>query len=247
VAEADLRLAKAMNLVVSMHHSGGAAPEGVWGHLEAEGLLGPWVNLVHANGIDDPLLARLVSLGASFTITPEVELGDGHGQPITGRLRRLGASPSLGVDIESAISGEVLTAARFALAHQRALDHAEGPRSQDALGVPSALDALGWATIEGARALGLADRIGSLEIGKQADLVMIDARALNLWPVNSLAAAALQASLANIEAVMIAGRWRKRGGKLFWGDLSDVQRALSASSRRIRKEAGLAAEDPAEA
>src|ERR1700741_3495895 len=44
----------------------------------------------------------------------------------------------------------------------------------------------------------------------QADLVVIDARALNLWPAHDPITAALQASIANIEAVMIAGRWRKR-------------------------------------
>jgi len=44
--------------------------------------------------------------------------------------------------------------------------------------------ALSWATVEGARALGVADRVGRIEPGMQADVVAIDARALNLWPVH---------------------------------------------------------------
>ena len=69
--------------------------------------------------------------------------------------------------------------------------------------------ALAWATVEGARALGLYDQVGRLEPGMQADLVVIDARSLNFWPAHDPIAAALHAASANIEAVMIAGRWRE--------------------------------------
>ena len=44
----------------------------------------------------------------------------------------------------------------------------------------------------------------------QAGLVVIDVRSLNLWAAHDPITAALQASIANTEAVMIAGRWRKR-------------------------------------
>lgn len=97
----------------------------------------------------------------------------------------------------------------------------------------SSKQALSWATVEGARALGLDDRVGRLEHGMQADLVVIDARALNLWPVHDPIAAALHAGLANVEAVMIAGRWRKRAHALIDVDLDQLRSRLLESGERI--------------
>lgn len=234
VAEADFDLARDLGLLISMHCSTDVERPEAWQRLEEKRLLGPHVNIVHGNYIRNELLTRLVDLGVTFTITPEVELGDGHGQPITGRLRALGAAPSLGVDIESAVSGEMLTVARIALAHQRSVEYADALRGKRASAPARAREALAWATIEGARALGLAHRIGSLEVGKQADLVIIDARRLNLWPANDPFATALHASLANIEAVMIGGQWRKRDGRLLFDDLPTVCASLEQSARRIK-------------
>ena len=77
------------------------------------------------------------------------------------------------------------------------------------------VEALRWASVEGARMLGQLDRIGTLAPGKQADLVLIDARLPNMQPLHDpINAALMQTSLANIDSVMVAGRWRKRGGRL---------------------------------
>ncbi len=174
--------------------------------------------------------------GVTFTATPENELGHGHCTPITGRLLSLGVGLSLGTDTETGVSGEVLTAARIAMAHQRNVDH---ERHRDATGfmlttMPvSSKQALSWATVEGARALGLADTVGRLEPGKQADLVVIDARALNLWPAHDPIGTALHAGIANIEAVMIAGVWRKRDHSLVDVDLEDVRGRLRESGERL--------------
>lgn len=63
--------------------------------------------------------------------------------------------------------------------------------------------------------MGLADHIGSISPGKKADLVVIDARQPNMQPVhNPVDTVVMQTSLANIEAVMIDGTWRKRHNKL---------------------------------
>jgi 5-methylthioadenosine/S-adenosylhomocysteine deaminase len=243
VAVADLRAAEERGLIASMHQSGGQ-PTAAWDAVRAEGLFGSRVNIVHGAGLSDDWVAMLVDAGVTFTTTPENELGHGHCAPITGRLLRLGAAPSLGTDTETAVSGEVLTAARTALAHQRGLDH---ERHRVATGMMSTVasvsskQALSWATIEGARALGLADRVGRLEPGMQADLIVIDAHALNLWPAHDAVAAALHASAANIEAVMIAGVWRKRDHSLIDVDSDGLRRKLLESGERLLRRAGDAA------
>jgi 5-methylthioadenosine/S-adenosylhomocysteine deaminase len=238
VARQDFALAREFGLVASMHQGGGAArtPEG-WGILVAEGLVGPGINIVHGNNLTDDELRRFVDLGVSFSVTPENELIQGHGFPITGRLRQLGAAPSLGVDLESVISGDMFAVARMALTTQRALDNSVARRARDGIPPTSTIvvrEALRWATIEGARMLGLENRIGSLTPGKQADLVMLDATAMNLWPVHDpVSTVVMQAGPANVEAVMIAGAWKKRDGRM---QLIDRQRkldALAASGRRI--------------
>ena len=234
---ADLRAADERSLIASMHQSGGQ-PADAWEAVRAADLLGPRTNIVHGAGLTDEWLTMLAGLGVTFTTTPENELGQGHCAPITGRLLGLGRAPSLGTDTETAVAGEVLTAARIALAHQRGLDHERlrletGMMSMTAS--VSSKQALSWATVEGARALGLDDRVGRLERGMRADLVVIDARALNLWPAYDPIAAALHASLANIEAVMIAGRWRKRDHCLTDVDPDELRSRLLESGARLLK------------
>lgn len=253
VALADFALAKDLGLTASMHQGGGVAraPEG-WAALEASDLLGPHINIVHGNGLDDGQLARFVALGISFSVTPENEMTQGHGHPIIGRLRDLGVGPSIGVDLESGLSGEMLTAARIALAHQRALDNAAF-RAAAASGAPpipptstlTTLSALRWITVEGARMLGQLERIGTITPGKQADLVLIDARLPNMQPVHDpINSVLMQASLANIYSVMVAGRWRKRSGQLLDGagralDPQSWLAPLRTSGRRLADLAGL--------
>jgi 5-methylthioadenosine/S-adenosylhomocysteine deaminase len=57
----------------------------------------------------------------------------------------------------------------------------------------------------------------------QADLVVVDAKALKLWPAHDPITAVLQASIANTEAVMIAGRWRKRHYTLVDSNIVEVK------------------------
>jgi len=111
VAQHDFRMAREFGLVASMHQGGGPAKTpGGWERLIEQDLVGRGINIVHGNNLSDELLRRLVDLGASFSITPENEMIQGHGWPITGRLLRLGARPSVGVDLESVLSGDVVEA-----------------------------------------------------------------------------------------------------------------------------------------
>jgi 5-methylthioadenosine/S-adenosylhomocysteine deaminase len=239
IAEADLALGRDLGLVVSMHHSNGPqVPVEVWHDLIGKGLFGPWVNLVHANTIDDDLLERLVDCGVTFTITPEVELNDGHGHPITGRLRTLGAAPAIGIDIETGISRELTTAARVALSHQRGLDYAAQARGESIQRIARG-EALDWLTGAGARALGLSGRIGAIAPGMQADLCIVDAEATNLWPAGDAIATVLHSSIANIEAVMIAGRWEKRGSRLRFEGGKRLALDLARSRERLLEAADL--------
>ena len=238
VAVQDFELAREFSLIASMHCAGAAAktPDG-WIRLAQDGLLGNNNTIVHGNNLSDEELRMMVELGVSFSLTPESEMTQGHGMPITGRLLALNSAPSLGVDLESGYSGEMFTVARLALAAQRALDNAQSKAQHQKLPDTSTItcrQALEWITIRGAQALKLHDRVGSLSVGKQADLVMIDARALNMHPVHDpVSTVIMQTSLANIDTVMIAGEIKKQGGQLRHPKLLEGMHSLKASGDRL--------------
>ena len=244
VAQQDFRLAREFGLIASMHCAGGEArtPDG-WDRLAAEGLLGDNTNIVHGQTLSDEQLAFMVERGVTFSLTPETEMTQGHGFAITGRLRKLGVQPSLGVDLESAISGDLFGVARAALASQRAMDNADSRTATGKLPGTSTIhcrEALGWITIEGARMLKMDDRIGSLTPGKQADVILIRADDLNMWPVHDpVTSVVMQANTGNVDTVMVAGEFTKRHGKLLYPQLGQRKEELLASGQRILGELGL--------
>lgn len=245
VALHDFRMVKELGVVGSLHQGGGAArtPDG-WEKLEVAGLLGPQINIVHGHALSDEQLRRFCELGMSFSAAAENEMTQGHGHPITGRLRAYGKSPSLGADLESVLGGDMLTQARVALGMQRSLDNVAYREAHGSIPPTSTIttrEALQWVTVEGARMLGQLDRIGTLAAGKQADLVLIRADELNMQPVHDpVSTVVMQATLANIDSVMVAGRWKKRRGKLLDLDLAPKLAALQASGRKITAALGLA-------
>ena len=82
--------------------------------------------------------------------------------------------------------------------------------------------------------LGRESQIGSLTPGKLADLVVINASDLNLFPVHDpVSTVVMQTSLANIEAVMIGGIWKKRNGRLLVDGLDQKKDMLAQSGLRL--------------
>lgn len=245
VALHDFAMARDLGILASLHQGGGPprTPEG-WEVLQRCGLLGPQVNIVHGHALDDEQLRRFCDLGMSFSAAAENEMTQGHGHPLTGRLRQLGCAPSLGADLESVLSGDMLSQARIALGMQRSLDnvaHRLAHGSIPSTSTVSTREALRWVTVEGARMLGQFDRIGSLAPGKQADLVLLRATDLNMQPVHDpVSTVVFQTSLANIDSVMIAGQWKKRRGRLLGLSLEPLIERLQASGRKITQAMGLA-------
>src|SRR5262245_34692588 len=231
VSAHDFALAKELGLIASMHQGGGEAKTpGGWEALMAQGLVGPHINIVHGNNLTDEQLKAFVDLGVSFSVTPESEMAQGHGHPITGRLRALGSAPSVGVDLQSAMSGDMLTVARMALASQRALDKAAERASGGGIPATStipAAEAFDWITTHGAAMLGMADRIGSLSAGKQADIAVMSPGPLAMWPVHDpVATVVMQGSGARMRDVLVAGRFAKRDGRLVRPDVASVRDKL---------------------
>lgn len=231
VAKRDIQLARELNIICSMHTGGGGTHGGVTQLAEA-GLLGPDLNFAHCNTLHDDEYRLIAESGGSVTVTPEVEMQMGLGMPATRKVLEHGFRPSLGVDVVTAASGDLFAQMRFALQCSRAqtneehLEKGDTPPSPDV----TARDVIAFATIEGARALGLEKDVGSITPGKEADIVLLRTSDLNLHPANSPEAAVLHAHAANVDSVFVSGKALKRHGRLTHVDL-DRARRIARQSR----------------
>lgn len=244
VAEQDLRLARELNLLSTSHATrkipDQVAPGG-YGKLVKAGLIGPDHNLVHGNYIEDEELKPLVEAGASVTATVLVELHGHAADPVTLRVKQFGGMPSIGIDVEPIVTGEMFREMQAALLHARwasLRDNAAAGRPPFQVMPIKSREALMWATIGNARAIGLEDQIGSITPGKKADIVMLRANDLNLFPVHDpLLSITDQAHAGNVDTVMIDGVIKKQGGKrVFPADVLEARKAaLVASVERIMR------------
>jgi hypothetical protein len=140
------------------------------------------------------------------------------------------------VDIVSGGSGDLSTQMRLALAAGRMA-------ANDKLGtrgiMPERLsltteDALRAATIDGARAAGLDHEVGTLEVGKCADLIVLRTAETRLSPVlDPVKTVALQAGVGDVELVMVDGHIVKRDGSLVAADLQGIESRLQQAAERI--------------
>ena len=146
------------------------------------GLLGPDTTYIHCTDSTDEELDLIAESGGSASIAPYVEMLMGHGHPPTGRLLARGVRPSLSVDVVSSVPGEMFTQMRTALVQDRIGSFTETPDDpyEPTLGHREVLE---FATIDGARACGLEDQVGSLTPGKQADIVLLQTNAINTAPL----------------------------------------------------------------
>ncbi|MGW7517713.1 amidohydrolase family protein [Streptomyces sp. NPDC054796] len=244
VAERDIRLARELDLRISMH-----VGLGEWGarqqairRLAEAGLLKEDMTFIHCCTSTDDELRMLAAHGATASVASALEVFmPGLGQPATNRLLAAGVRPSLSVDTETIVSGDMFGVMRAALAYQQLIvAGAAGPMDRvPDLPTFDAADLLAFATIEGARACGIDDRTGSLTPGKEADLIMIRMDHANLLPATDAAASIVAGGHAgNVDLVVVAGRVLKSDGVLKGGNAHSEQ--AGASRDRLFRAAGIA-------
>jgi 5-methylthioadenosine/S-adenosylhomocysteine deaminase len=233
----DWGLARELCLPVTVHVGDGLrGAGGTIFRLDELGLLGADTTFVHCSMLSDQELDRIAATGGRASVSPEVEANMGHGPAATGRLRERGIRTGLSADVCTNIGGDMFAAMRVALALQRGADHNEALSRGETLEHVrfTARDVLEMATIDSAAACGLDDRIGSLEPGKQADIVVLRADRPGLFPlINPVGAAALAAGVHNVDTVFVAGRVVKRNGRLVDLDMTRVLDLAERSHQRL--------------
>jgi len=246
-ALADLELARDLDALATIHMGAALWPSSVYGDdyqgfgcLKDE--LGPDVNVAHANHFSQEDVQHAVDAGASFSSTPEVEMQMGHGIPVTDKVLEAGGRPAWGVDVCSSVSGDMGDQMRIGLQLQRMFDNQavlEGDEEVTEVSI-SCRDTLEMATIEGARALGLEDEIGTLTPGKRADIVMLRTDDFMTAPAHSpVQTAVFQSDPSHVDTVLVDGEVVKRDGELQNPLVDEEFDRFVESGRRLVDEAGI--------
>jgi cytosine/adenosine deaminase-related metal-dependent hydrolase len=177
----------------------------------------------------------------------------GHGWVPIVKALQYGLRPSLSIDVVTTVPGDMFTQMRAAFASERArVNEVTNAADVAATGHLTAQQMLDFATINGAYVAGLESRTGSLTPGKKADVVVIDAQAINVAPViDPVAAVTLSADVSNVDTVIVNGAVKKRGGKLL-GDVARARNLVNASrdyllEESARRKAEAATAEPAPA
>lgn len=181
-------------------------------YMQEVGLLdlGPKCVLAHGVWLDDEDIALLAIYGATVSHNPSSNSKLASGFARVPEMLAAGVNVGLGCDGgPSNNSYDLLQEMKLASVIHKAV-------RLDPL-VVDAETTLEMATLHGAKACGLLDQIGSLEAGKQADLVVIDTNSLSLTPFNTqnpVSALVYAATGNDVESVMIAGKWTVWKGEL---------------------------------
>lgn len=188
--------------------------------MEECGLLTPWTILSHANSLSDQDIKLIKNRNAHISSTPSVELQMGMGIPACFDADRdLQSCSSLGIDCHNATLASLPAEMRMALQSSRGIHNdkfiRKGLKSARVYKTVQEVYALG--TIAGARAIGMQDEIGSIAVGKLADIIVFDALTPNMIcgaQQDPITAIVMHSTPADIVLTMVDGVIRKRDGQL---------------------------------
>lgn len=188
--------------------------------LDRHGLLRPGTVLAHAVVLDDDEISRIAETGTAVAHCPMSNMKLASGFCRVPELRAAGAVVGIGTDGPSSSNDLDM----FAAMRAAATIH-KGHRLDPT--VLPAIEVLRMATIDGARALGIDDRVGSIEVGKQADLVLLDPDSPSLNPsYDAISTVVYAASRADVTDVWARGRRVVEGRTC---TTIDMERTLAAA------------------
>ncbi len=239
--EASWKIGRDLGLPLAMHIVGtfGMAP--TFDQLAQAGQFGPDLIFIHMTGMSDLAWKIAADQGARLSLSVPIEMTMRHGLPPIQKALDLGMQPSLSSDVECTMTSDFFTQMRMALTLQRsAINDAALAGKNDLPELLTSRDAIRFATIEGAKCLGLEKKTGSLTPGKEADIILLDATAINVAPLNHVPGAVVTLmERSNVDTVMVAGKIQKWAGQLLDIDLPKLRSELEASRDYVFKAAGV--------
>jgi 5-methylthioadenosine/S-adenosylhomocysteine deaminase len=208
--------------------------------LGRAGLLRPGDEFIHCTNLSGDAWQLIGDTGGHVSLCPQIEMSMGHGIPAVQDALDHGLRPSLSSDHSVTIAPDFFTIMRTAFTFQHMQIFARA--RSGAQNLPPLLtcrEVLEFATIEGARCAGLDGKIGTLTPGKDADIVMLRADRLSLWPLNNAPGTVVNLmNPGNVDTVFIAGQVRKWRGNLLGIDAPRLMRMAEEARDAVSRRAG---------
>lgn len=242
--EAAWQLGRELGLPIACHIVGTFGMRPTFDALAVKDF-GPDNLFIHVTGMSDYAWQRVKDTGAGVSLAVPIEMNMAHGTPPIIKAQQLGIRPSLSTDVECTLTADMFTQMRTTMALQRMFVNANKlgePHMPptDGVNLMTTREVIEWATINGARDLKLDRKVGSLAPGKEADIVILDAEAINVAPLNHVPSAIVSLmERSNVETVIVAGKVRKWKGQLLDVDLPKLRRELEASRDYLFAAAGI--------
>jgi cytosine/adenosine deaminase-related metal-dependent hydrolase len=177
--------------------------------------------------------------GAHVSIANLIEMQMRHGMPPFQEALNHGILPSLSPDVDSNMTTDPFSLMRGAFCLQRALanDLAFPESNPGALPIPQLVTSrqvIEMATIAGAAANRVLDKVGTLTPGKEADIVVLDARRIDTWPMNNVPGTIVtMMNASHVRDVLIAGKVVYWKGQLVGWDVDRLLRQIEQSRDRV--------------
>ncbi|WP_069387100.1 amidohydrolase family protein [Cellulosimicrobium cellulans] len=230
------RVAADLDIGVSLDVMFGRAASRAVLDWQSQGLLGPHLESIHSTALSADAWAAMRDHGVTVSLAPtsDAQIGLEDAVPPVDEALAHGIRPGLSVDVEVALASDMFTQMRALLTIQRmrAVNATYGT-GQEPTRITTR-DVLDFATLSGARTLRLDGRVGSVTPGKQADLIVVDAEAVNTMPLHdAVGTLVLGADRSNVTSVWVAGQVRKWAGQLVGVDVDALRAQVHDSVSRI--------------
>ncbi|WP_235998650.1 Atu4866 domain-containing protein [Qaidamihabitans albus] len=230
------RVAADLDIGVSLDVMFGTAASEAILRWQRAGLLGPHLESIHSTALSADAWSAMRDAGVTVSLAPtsDTQIGLEDAVPPVDEALAHGIHPGLSVDVEVALASDMFTQMRTLLSVQRMRAvHATYGTGAEPVRITTS-DVLDFATLSGARTLGLDGVTGSLTPGKRADLIVVDAEDLNTMPLHDpVGTLVLGAERSNITSVWVAGRLRKWDRRLVGVDIAALRDQVHASVESI--------------
>lgn len=238
--EESWRIGRELGLPIALHVVGTFGMQPTFDALGAAGAFGPDNIFIHMTGMSDQGWQYAADAGAHVSLSVPIEMQMRHGTPPTQKVLDMGMTASLSTDVECTMTADMFTQMRGLVTLQRMFCNEKALLGEEYPRLLTALDAIRFATINGAKGLRLDHKTGTLTPGKEADIILLDATALNVAPLNHVAGAVVTLmERSNVDSVICAGQLRKWRGQLLGHDITALRHRLEQSRDRLFAAAGV--------
>ena len=238
--EASWKIGRELDLPIALHVVGTFGMQPTFDELARAGQFGPDNIFIHMTGMSDEAWQRAADAGSHVSLSVPIEMHMRHGTPPIQKALDLGMAPSLSSDVECTMSADPFTQMRGYVTLQRMHANEKALAGEEFPRLLTTHDAIRAATIDGARGLKLDAKTGSLTPGKDADIILLNAKSINVAPLNNVPGAVVTLmDRSNVDTVFVAGKVRKWRGEIMGFDLDRLQGELEKSRDHIFEAAGI--------